>query len=89
MSDLTVVILTNNKEKNLRKCIESFRGIAKRFVIIDSGSTDRTEEFCKQLDKEFFIGLLLQQRDFLCQSAQLGIREHQHNHRAVNAYGCR
>lgn len=35
MTDLTVVILTKNEEKNLRKCVESFRGVAKRFVIVD------------------------------------------------------
>lgn len=52
MVDLTVVILTKNEEKNLRKCIESFNGIAKRFVIVDSFSTDRTEELCKELNRE-------------------------------------
>lgn len=52
MLDLTVIILTKNEEKNLRKCIESFRGIAKRFVIVDSFSTDGTEKLCHQLDKE-------------------------------------
>jgi len=52
MVDLTVVILTKNEEKNLRKCVESFRGIAKRFVIVDSYSTDGTEALCVQLDKE-------------------------------------
>lgn len=52
MVDLTVVILTKNEEKNLRKCVESFRGIAKRFVIVDSYSTDGTEALCTQLDKE-------------------------------------
>ena len=52
MVDLTVVILTKNEEKNLRKCIESFRGIAKRFVIVDSFSTDGTEKLCKALDSE-------------------------------------
>ncbi|MEY8338009.1 glycosyltransferase family 2 protein [Lachnospiraceae bacterium 62-35] len=52
MADLTVVILTKNEEKNLRKCVESFCGIAKRFVIVDSFSTDRTEELCRQLDQE-------------------------------------
>ena len=49
MVDLTVVILTKNEEKNLRKCVESFCGIAKRFVIVDSGSTDGTEMLCRQL----------------------------------------
>ncbi|MDO4171028.1 MAG: glycosyltransferase family 2 protein [Lachnospiraceae bacterium] len=52
MTDLTVIILTKNEEKNLRKCVESFRGIAKRFVIVDSFSTDTTEELCKQLNRE-------------------------------------
>ena len=52
MVDLTVVILTKNEEKNLRKCIESFRGLAKRFVIVDSGSTDGTEMLCGQLNEE-------------------------------------
>lgn len=52
MVDLTIVILTKNEEKNLRKCVESFRGIAKRFVIVDSFSTDKTKEICKQLDIE-------------------------------------
>ncbi|MCD8157616.1 MAG: glycosyltransferase family 2 protein [Clostridiales bacterium] len=52
MADLTVVILTKNEEKNLRKCVESFRGIVKRFVIVDSYSTDGTEMLCRELDKE-------------------------------------
>ena len=52
MADLTVVILTKNEEKNLRKCIESFRGIVKRFVIVDSYSTDGTENLCRELDGE-------------------------------------
>ena len=52
MTDLTVVILTKNEEKNLRKCVESFRGVAKRFVIVDSFSTDGTEVLCMELNAE-------------------------------------
>jgi len=52
MADLTVLILTKNEERNIEKCIRSFRGIAERFVIVDSYSTDRTEEVCKGLDRE-------------------------------------
>ncbi len=55
MVDLTVVILTKNEEKNLRKCIESFRGLAKRFVIVDSYSTDGTEQLCQKLNTELTI----------------------------------
>lgn len=51
MVDLTVVILTKDEEDNLKKCIESFNGIAKRFVIVDSYSTDGTKELCKELSK--------------------------------------
>ena len=55
MADLTVVVLTKNEEKNLRKCVESFCGAAKRFVIVDSGSTDGTETLCSQLDRELRV----------------------------------
>lgn len=50
--DLTVLILTKNEESNLEKCIRSFRGIAKRYVIVDSYSTDGTEALCRRLDDE-------------------------------------
>ena len=52
MTDLTVVILTKNEEKNLRKCVESFRGVVKRFVIVDSFSTDGTEVLCREHNAE-------------------------------------
>lgn len=52
MLDLTVVILTKNEENNLKKCIESFNGIVKRFVIVDSFSTDGTKKLCEDLGKK-------------------------------------
>lgn len=52
MADLTVIILTKNEEKNIEKCIKSFKGIVKRFVIVDSYSTDNTENICKTINKE-------------------------------------
>ena len=45
--DLTVVILTKNEEKNLNRCIESVVDIAKRIVVVDSGSIDSTLEIAK------------------------------------------
>ncbi|PKF89112.1 glycosyltransferase family 2 protein [Bacillus sp. BA3] len=64
MVDLTVVILTMNEEKNLKKCIDSFRGIAKRFVLIDSYSTDST------LDIAASLGVDLYQNPFTTHAAQ-------------------
>ena len=54
MLDLTVLILTKNEENNLEKCISSFRGIAKRFVIVDSFSTDGTVELAKRLGADVY-----------------------------------
>ncbi|SFE84099.1 Glycosyltransferase involved in cell wall bisynthesis [Paenibacillus catalpae] len=74
MVDLTVVIITKNEESNLRKCIESFRGIAKRFVIVDSYSTDGTEHLCRVLDAELqLIGSKLDfyQNEFVDHATQL------------------
>ncbi len=40
--DITFIILTKNEAKNIEKCIRSAQQIAKRVVIVDSGSTDDT-----------------------------------------------
>lgn len=54
MADLTVVILTKNEEINLEKCIKSFRGCAKRVVVIDSYSMDGTIELAKSLGADVY-----------------------------------
>ncbi len=41
-SDITFIILTKNEAKNIEKCIQSAKLIAKRIVVVDSGSTDDT-----------------------------------------------
>lgn len=55
MIDLTVLIITKNEAVNLKKCIQSFNGIAKRFVIIDSYSTDNTKEIANNINKELSL----------------------------------
>lgn len=47
MLDITVIILTKNEEKNIEACITSAKQIAKRILIVDSGSTDKTVEIAK------------------------------------------
>lgn len=54
MADLTIIILTKNEEKNLKKCIDSFNGAAKRVVVIDSFSTDRTVDLARSLGAEVY-----------------------------------
>lgn len=52
MADLTAIILTKNEEKNIEECIASIRGVAKRIVVVDSYSTDRTVEIARQQGAE-------------------------------------
>ncbi len=74
MVDLTVIILTKNETVNLRKCIESFHGCARRFVVVDSYSTDATEALCRELAAELQaagMSLDFYQHSFVDYSTQL------------------
>lgn len=54
MANLTIIILTKNEEQNLKKCIESFKGVAQRVVIVDSYSTDDTVKLAKSMGAEVY-----------------------------------
>ena len=53
MTPISVVIITFNEEKNIRRCIESVQEIADEIVVVDSFSTDNTEAICTELDVKF------------------------------------
>lgn len=55
MSDLTVIILTMNESKNILKCIESVKELAKRIIVVDSGSSDKTIEIAKEGGAEVYF----------------------------------
>lgn len=46
--DITVIILTYNEELHIRRCLENVCPIAKKVYVIDSPSTDRTQEICRE-----------------------------------------
>ncbi len=54
MIDVAVVVLTKNEEVNLPDCLESCKGFAKRVVVVDSGSTDRTVEIAKSYGADVY-----------------------------------
>ena len=54
MIDLTAIILTKNEELNIADCINSIKDLAKRIVVIDSFSTDRTVQIAKELGAEVY-----------------------------------
>lgn len=54
MHKLSVVIITYNEEHNIGRCLDSIEGIADDVVVLDSFSTDKTEEICKAKGARFF-----------------------------------
>ena len=47
MIDATAIIMTKNEEKNIVECLHSIQGFAKRAIVLDCGSTDKTVELAK------------------------------------------
>lgn len=52
MADLTAIILTRNEEDYIAECIESIKNVAKRIVVVDSFSDDRTVEIAQAAGAE-------------------------------------
>lgn len=52
MNKLSIVILTLNSQKYLKEVLESAK-FADEILIIDSGSTDKTKEFCSKFKTKF------------------------------------
>lgn len=53
MNQLTAVIITFNEERNIARCLQSIHTIADEVVVVDSLSTDRTQEICEQFGVRF------------------------------------
>jgi glycosyltransferase involved in cell wall biosynthesis len=46
MPGLSVVIITRNEEANIRRCLDSVKGISDEIVVVDDHSTDKTAAIC-------------------------------------------
>lgn len=64
MTDITVIILTKNEEINIERCINSVKPIAKRIVVVDSYSTDRTVDIAVKMGADVY------QHEFISHSKQ-------------------
>lgn len=53
MTKLSAVIITLNEERNIARCIDSVMEVADDIVVVDSGSTDRTEAICTEKKVRF------------------------------------
>ncbi|MBR1930272.1 MAG: glycosyltransferase family 2 protein [Lachnospiraceae bacterium] len=54
MANLTAIILTRNEEKYISDCIKSVSSVAKRIVVVDSFSEDKTVEIAEGLGAEVY-----------------------------------
>lgn len=69
---LSVVIITKNEEKNLGRCLSSVRDIADEILVVDSCSTDKTEEIAQQFNARFITHPFqghVEQKNFALQNA--------------------
>ena len=55
MEDVTFIILTKNEEKNLPQCLKSIKGFAKRVIVVDSGSSDKTCDIARKMGADVYV----------------------------------
>lgn len=53
MKKISAVIITKNEERNIGRCLQSLQGVADEIIVVDSGSTDRTEALCREAGVRF------------------------------------
>jgi glycosyltransferase involved in cell wall biosynthesis len=72
MVKISAVIITFNEERYVEQCIRSVMDVADEIVVVDSLSTDRTPEICKNLGVKFieqkFLGYK-EQKNFALEQA--------------------
>jgi len=64
MTKISAVIITFNEERNIARCLQSVKDVADEVVVVDSYSTDRTEEICRS------FGVIFIQNEWLGYSGQ-------------------
>lgn len=55
MKKLSVTIITLNEEKEIKRCLDSVLPFADEILVVDSLSTDRTEEICRSYTNLRFV----------------------------------
>jgi len=58
MPEISAVIIVFNEAQNIRRCIDSVKGLVSEIIVIDSMSTDETAEICRSM------GCTVVQREF-------------------------
>ena len=73
MNKISATIITKNEEESIERCILSLKKIADEIIVIDSFSTDKTEEICNYLGVRFYHNIFeghIQQKNFAISKAE-------------------
>jgi glycosyltransferase involved in cell wall biosynthesis len=65
LDKLALVLMIKNEEKRIEVSFDSIRPYTDTFIILDTGSTDRTIEICRSYCKKHFIKLFLKEEPFI------------------------
>jgi glycosyltransferase involved in cell wall biosynthesis len=49
---ISVIVITKNEAHDIRECLESVRGWVQQIIVFDSGSTDGTQDICREFGAE-------------------------------------
>jgi glycosyltransferase involved in cell wall biosynthesis len=72
MVKLSVVVITLNEEKNLKRCLDSIKNVADEILVVDSLSTDNTVKIAEECGAKIILQKFLghiEQKNFAAQQA--------------------
>jgi len=52
---LSVIVITKNEARNIRRCLRSVAGWVDEIVVLDSGSTDNTVAICREFTPRVYV----------------------------------
>ena len=54
MATISLCMIVKNEESNLKRCLDSLKGIVDEMIIVDTGSTDKTKEIALNYEAKVF-----------------------------------
>jgi glycosyltransferase involved in cell wall biosynthesis len=70
---ISAVIITLNEERIIARCLRALEGVVDEIIVVDSHSSDRTVEICKQMGAKVILHTFegyRTQKNFACDSAK-------------------